>query len=141
MSEVGGVLESRSVSVGDQLPVQRPAPLKHGRANSTRGGGDTLKHILDSVPFTPSQGVRTPSPRSSAVRFLAFMPYDAGTATFVIYTCCDAHFVGYFSLGGRYMCTFRHQRRACRMRMPDHKAIPSLALTMSALLLPCAVVG
>lgn len=41
------------------------------RAPSTHRDGSLnhLKHILDSVPFTPSQGVRTPSPRHCMVRF------------------------------------------------------------------------
>eukprot|EP00892_Ulva_mutabilis_P006670 jgi/Ulvmu1/4375/UM002_0100.1 len=52
-----------------QLQLRTLAPLKNARPHASRAGstapGDALKHILDSVPFTPSQGVRTPSPRQA----------------------------------------------------------------------------
>lgn len=55
-----------------QLQLKNLAPLKNARPHASRAGpaapGDALKHILDSVPFTPSQGVRTPSPRRPNVR-------------------------------------------------------------------------
>lgn len=55
-----------------QLQLKALAPLKNARPHASRAAsaapGDALKHILDSVPFTPSQGVRTPSPRRPNVR-------------------------------------------------------------------------
>lgn len=45
------------------------APLRNARSTIPAAPSDALRHILDSVPFTPSQGVRTPSPRRSHVRY------------------------------------------------------------------------
>lgn len=63
-----------------QLQLKHLAPLKNARPSASRttpaAPGDALKHILDSVPFTPSQGVRTPSPRRSHVRDFGTEPVD-----------------------------------------------------------------
>jgi hypothetical protein len=59
--------ESRTSDVGDEDLSERYLPkLRIGSVAARKG--DPLLHLLDHVPFTPSQGVRTPSPRSPAVR-------------------------------------------------------------------------
>lgn len=65
-SEAGTSSSDPSRETGDQLPSKRPAKLKTVRA--PRQSTSDLLSILDSVPFTPSQGVRTPSPRHAAAQ-------------------------------------------------------------------------
>ena len=104
------------------------------RAPSTHRDGSLnhLKHILDSVPFTPSQGVRTPSPRHCMVRFSRLL-----TQSFVHATTAAAGselVVHSSSNCGLITSTFVIQFASC-CRMP-HKATPSSQM-MPALLQLC----
>jgi hypothetical protein len=59
--------ESRTFEVNDD--VQTDVSLPRLKISPTRKQVKSdISHILDCIPFTPSQGVCTPSPRSSAVR-------------------------------------------------------------------------
>lgn len=74
MSEIGDELSGVDAPVGEVECVTHRSGLQcvlKPRAPSTHQDESLnhLKHILDSVPFTPSQGVRTPSPRHRIVRF------------------------------------------------------------------------
>jgi hypothetical protein len=59
--------ESRTFEVNDDVQTDVSLPrLKISPAR--KQVKSDISHILDCIPFTPSQGVCTPSPRSSAVR-------------------------------------------------------------------------
>lgn len=71
MSELSGSFEDPVAGAGEGEPIVQRSGLQCALKPRARGDSlHQLKYILDSVPFTPSQGVRTPSPRfDSQVRF------------------------------------------------------------------------
>lgn len=86
-TEDGPVAETPSDDSNPELRAEAPAFVPQEikapprvRTSKSKGDKKDLYRVLDSVPFTPSQGVKTPSPNNmAALRFHKYSPFANGS--------------------------------------------------------------